>query len=216
MESSGHYVGTINIDDPIPSCVNKIVIWQPNGAYTSAEATTLSTWVRTGKGLMINAEWGPNWDVSELTSAFGVIVNYGAAEDSNDFDTYVFWPIYQFDNFVSHPILNGVSRVEMLAGSTFTTGSGTIIRTDNDGTGNPADAPVAVALSVGTGRVAIFDDTNWIDNTYINKEDNRLMAQNTIAWLDFEDNAIPEFPTMALPIAAVIGLVFLFQRRNSK
>jgi ABC-type Zn2+ transport system substrate-binding protein/surface adhesin len=29
-------------------------------------------------------------------------------------------------------------------------------------------------------------------------------------------NGIPEFPTVALPIAAVIGMVFLFQNKNKK
>ncbi|TRZ88904.1 MAG: PEF-CTERM sorting domain-containing protein [Methanosarcinales archaeon] len=29
-------------------------------------------------------------------------------------------------------------------------------------------------------------------------------------------NSIPEFPTVTLPIAAVLGLVFIFQQRKNK
>lgn len=49
---------------------------------------------------------------------------------------------------------------------------------------------------------------------------------NMIGFDDFEyetyqdctngDCSIPEFPTVALPVIAVIGLVFLFQRRKGK
>jgi PKD repeat protein len=31
-----------------------------------------------------------------------------------------------------------------------------------------------------------------------------------------EDNGIPEFPTVAIPIAAIIGLALIFQRRKDK
>src|SRR5659263_152213 len=72
--------------------------------------------------------------------------------------------------------------------------------------GNPPLTDIsAVMIGESTG-FAIFEKTNLAD---LNIDDLGQPIKVTAQGI-----GIPEFPTMALPIAAVIGLLFLFQRRK--
>ncbi len=231
MQAGGYYVGTVDINEGIPACVNKIVVlglknnFHITSPYTAADGTLLNNWVSQGKGLMILGDFSSYADDTQaLTQAFGVTQGRNIISDSDNNDGgNTWWPVFGPDNFAAHPILSSVSGFEILAGSSLAPDSGTIVRTDDDGTANPGDAPVAIALSSGQGRVVIVGDTNWLTEYPLadgyHKQDNKKVAMNTLAWLDFEDqpgNSIPEFPTIVLPIAAMIGLMFLIYRRKGK
>jgi len=228
MQSAGYYVGTVNITIGIPACVNKIVVLGIKGnyhitsPYTVADGALLNSWVSSGKGLMILGDHTTFADDTQaLTQAFGVTQDANRITDSNDFDTYTYWPIFGPDNFAAHQILSSVSGFEILAGESLAPDAGTIVRTDDDGTADPGDAPVVVALSQGQGRVVIFGDSDWLteyrDADGYHKKDNKKIAMQTLAWLDkHPENHIPEFPLIALPVVGVIGLVFLLLSRREK
>jgi len=196
LELMGYTVATINIDDGIPDNVVKLIVSAAGGgamiseAYSTSEAILLEQWVNDGGELLVLAEWGSMFTdrTDEICAQFGVTQNADYVVDTDDYVTSNSWIIYEGDNLDStHPILNDVISVQFQAGCTFDSTDGVIIRTDDDGTATPSDAPVAVAKEWGAGRVAIFGDYNWIsdygDDTY-HLLDNSKLAINTILWLN--------------------------------
>ncbi len=57
--------------------------------------------------------------------------------------------------------------------------------------------------------------TDMIEARFINFQQ-VIVTSNTAEKTWTTDNAIPEFPTVALPIAAILGLAFFFQRRRNE
>jgi hypothetical protein len=180
----------------IPENIMKLVLlgasqgttlWEP---YSSVEGDMLEAWVDDGGELMVLTEYGGmfTYYTEEACIPFGVTPRYDMVTDPIDYDTYPYWVIYQSDNFApSHPIFTGVSAVEFQASCSLDTSSGEIIITDADA--NPDEEPVAVAMEYGDGRVAIFGDYDWLTNYHFtdegySKEDNAIMAMNTIYWLN--------------------------------
>lgn len=194
MQAAGYTVATIDIDQGIPANVKVIIVVGTranlaiDSAYNAADGTLLADWVSSGGELLITGDWG-NYGVGteELMKAFGVTPQKNMVTDNTDFDTGNFWVIYQSDNFAVHPIFAGVVASEHFAGESLATSAGAIITADADA--NPSGAVVAVALEWGSGRVAMFGDSNWIGHYVIeveygyNKVDNAKVAMNTIYWL---------------------------------
>lgn len=80
-------------------------------------------------------------------------------------------------------------------GTDFPTTSGSFCRPDSvTVTVNPGASLGIKGFSIGAGPASITGEL--------------IVASNTIN--------VPEFPTVALPVAAVIGLVFLFQQKKRK
>jgi uncharacterized repeat protein (TIGR01451 family) len=95
--------------------------------------------------------------------------------------------IYQVDNFdISHPILDGVATLELLASSSLSPDTNASVTTDADAI--PATVPVMAAFTDSAGCVALSTDTNWISvigaiNGYF-KADNARVARQMIQWLN--------------------------------
>jgi len=201
LQTAGYTVATINIDQGIPTNVKVIIVVGTkansaiDSAYTAADGTLLADWVSSGGGLMITGDWG-NFGVGteELMKAFDVTPQKNMVTDITDFDTGNFWVIYQSDNFAAHPIFAGVVATEHFAGESLATSAGAIITADADA--DPSGAVVAVALEWGSGRIAMFGDSNWIGHYELeyeygyNKVDNAKVAMNTIYWLSLGPHAL--------------------------
>jgi uncharacterized repeat protein (TIGR01451 family) len=112
-----------------------------------------------------------------------------AVSDPTNFDSLGpanSWVIYQADDFVNHPILNGVTGLEFLASSSLSPNTDAIVTTDADA--NPVTVPVMAAFTDGAGCVSLSTDTNWISvigaiDGYF-KQNNARVARQTVTWLN--------------------------------
>lgn len=217
LQAAGFTVATVNINEGIPSNVKKIIVMglQSNygllSPYTAAEGTMLANWVSEGGELMLLSDHTAfTVDTRELFKAFGVTPQNNYVTDPTDYDAVDYWVIYQSDNFATHPILTGVTATEHLCGCSLEATSGIIITTDADAT--PSSVPVAVALEWGSGRVAMFGDTNWVqtfENGY-SKVNNAQVAMQTIYWLNERPPAgVPEFDLGIPLMTAILTALYL-------
>lgn len=197
LAASGYAVGTVNVSaGPIPACVDVLLVRGLAGdiflpsAYSAAEGTVLRDWAVAGHGLLIASDFGAHTgNTQALFQPFGYTLANGFVTDSNDYDNtgpFNYWVIYQSDNFSSHPILNGVSAIELLASSWFNPSTNAIVRTDNNATAVPANVPVLAAFTQGQGCVVLSADSNWMadSGSGYHKQNNALAARQMVSWLD--------------------------------
>jgi hypothetical protein len=174
-------------------------------SYNTSEIGMIVDYVSNGGGLVL---WGDNQifctELDPIGQEFGLFVNTtGALEDSDDFVTSIYpnnFSIYwDGANIGTHPIMDGVDRVETDISTAFISiGSGTaLISTDSDGTttwegGTPAiDIPVFAATSYNLGRVvfmtdyelAAASDTESDGFPLLYDSDNPIFVANIFKWL---------------------------------
>ena len=85
---------------------------------------------------------------------------------------------------------------------------------DNDGTGGPDALSDTLDLTIiSTGPLNRYYEIQFNDeyDTILGG----VTVTDTGAWNRFASN-VPEFPTIALPVAAILGLAFIFQRRKEE
>jgi hypothetical protein len=101
---------------------------------------------------------------------------------------------------------------------------------DDKGQGNAGFGAMLTAIDRESGDqqtvqyIKIQMDQNWdgvlptnVDDYSVVLHVTRLPGNPESVWLGLDEeevNEIPEFPTVALPVAAILGLAFMFQRRK--
>lgn|GEM_PF-2360061 len=199
LTANGFNVGSVDISGGVnpPPCVDVLIVYglSQNRAiaspYTPAEGALLQAWAASGHGLMLFGDWG-----NFRAGTDALFQTYGYTQqgpnpvtDVTDFDAPAppppnAWVIYQTDNFAGHPILNGVTSLELLAGSWLSSATDAIITTDADAV--PANAPVMAAFAAGAGCVTLVTDSNWVGvagGGYF-KQNNATVARQAIQWLN--------------------------------
>ena len=195
LVTAGYNVGTVDLSaGPIPSCVDILIILGLaanqglSSDYMAADGATLQTWVANGHSLALFSDWGARKQQTQaLFQTFGyTVLGDTAVSDPTDFDPLGpggLWVIYQPDNFAAHPILSGVSMLELLLSAWLTPATDAIVTTDADAI--PPSTPVMAAFSEGQGCVVLSADSNWvssIDNGYL--KENPTVALQMIDWLN--------------------------------
>ncbi|MFX1484960.1 MAG: hypothetical protein ACFFCP_17415, partial [Promethearchaeota archaeon] len=136
--------------------------------YNASEISYIVDYVTGGGGLLL---WGDNnaycQQIDPIGQEFDLFVNTtGVISESDDYDTWPEYMIYEGDKIGAHPIMDGVERIEVdLSNAFISIGSGTaLISTDDDGTatwgdGTPAiNLPVYAATTHEMGRVVFLTD----------------------------------------------------------
>ena len=186
-----------------------IVIYNGASNYTAPEIDVLREFVERGGGLFLICDWSTYYEeTNEIISPFGMIVN-GSSYLTDLDDGWVdpspsSYIAYEGGNIGAHPIMAGVSRIEIDRGCGFSAiGSGTaLVTTDNDGTAGwrnltatvtgSADAvPVIVATEYDHGRVIVLPDINFLSagdsdgDSYgtLYDSDNDVFITNAFYWL---------------------------------
>lgn len=184
-----------------------LIISEGITAYSNPEITAIHNFVDQGGGLILLGDWGTFGDNTDaIGQEYGLIRNSSLVYLSDTDDGILLgnsYLIYEGTNIGTHPVTQGVNRIEVDRGTGFTAlGSGTaLVTTDNDGTSEwydnginywPADAvPVFAANTYGLGRVVYLTDVNFIDNgdpdgdgdvTFMDS-DNNLFLINAFQWL---------------------------------
>ncbi|MFW9841363.1 MAG: hypothetical protein ACFFES_10750 [Candidatus Thorarchaeota archaeon] len=186
-----------------------VVIFNGGQNYTGPEKDYLREYVAGGGSLFLLCDWSTyNIATNDLIAEFGMEVNgtsFLADTDDGYIDTapssYLH---YEEGNFANHPIMNGVTRIEIDRGCGFSnTGGGVpLVFTDDDGTSlwrnqtstnnGAADAvPVIVATEFAFGRIVVLPDINFIGtgdpdgDSYpqLYDAENDVFLANTMYWL---------------------------------
>ncbi len=175
----------VAITNSVPSCIEKLVIshapgaCNPAGIGAAAEAAVLD-WVNNQGGeLLILEEFvGCGGGSAALTAAFGATWN------GNSVITIGF-PGEAYTGAAlnaAHPIMAGVTTMNMQAGSDFTS-DGTLTTIVTDPTN---DLPVLLAGPVNDGCVVISGDSNWMSELSgaIDIADSRVAANNVFNFMN--------------------------------
>ena len=179
-----------------------LVIIDGSISYSPLEIAFLEGYVANGGALLL---WG-NYvslvtEVDPIGQEFGLHINItGYIEDSDDYESATYYVIYDGANIGTHPIMDGVDRLEVFVGGAFNSiGTGTaLVSTDNDGTstwddGSPAgNLAVYAAMTYEMGKVVFLTD---IDLGIVTTDgdgdgfgglydsDNPVFVGNVLKWL---------------------------------
>ncbi len=214
LAAAGYSVGSVDISTgSIPSCVSIIIVMglagnlHLNATYSNTEANLLHDWVNTGHSLMLSGDWGTfRNETQPLFAVFGYEQAGSYVSDPSDFDPAGptsppnSWVIYQTDNFVSHPILNGATELQLQASSWLSPTVNVIVTTDGDAL--PPRVPVMVALEEGAGCVLLAGDSNWLtttNNGAYAKRSNAQIARQAVDWLGSCLGLLPPPPPSPTP-----------------
>ncbi|TFF94663.1 hypothetical protein EU546_04600, partial [Candidatus Thorarchaeota archaeon] len=174
-------------------------------AYMPSEISVIVDFVSRGGGFFaIGDQLVYSTELTNVTSEFGIAYNSinGSIWEDDDYDTYNRYLIYDNDNFVNHPIMSGVDKLEFDLTTGFSQiGVGTaLVVTDDDGTahwynmgitGEATAVPLAVATEFNLGRVVAIADYNMPTNTdpdgdtfhTLFDSDNAVFLANAFYWL---------------------------------
>jgi len=199
LVANGFSIGSVDISGGvIPPCVDILIVqggshgYFLSSPYTAADGALLQTWTASGHSLLLSGEFGPfKGDTDEVFQSFGYnLQGNNAVTDPTDFDPDPAapadtWVIYQTDNFAPHPVLNGITSIELLASSWMTPNTNAIVTTDADAV--PPNASVMTAFTHGSGCAVLVTDSNWNSvigalNGYF-KENNAQLALQVVEWL---------------------------------
>lgn len=170
-------------------------------SFSEEELRALRNYVVAGGGLVIaaNEHIGPHWWFSNsqskqpLTALFGVgTTETNIADAQTGRDGTPGYPLLFADaGSAAHPIMTGVDSVQSLGMS--------VLRPDNPAgsvllrsgeAATPANAPAAVALEFGKGRVVVLGDAKWLQPDSFAQADNAQFFQNIIHWVTGEEDRI--------------------------
>ncbi|MBE0526351.1 MAG: hypothetical protein IH631_05375, partial [Candidatus Thorarchaeota archaeon] len=173
-------------------------------AYDPPEIAVLNNYVIDGGSLFLLGDTTFLSDhIDAIANEFGLVYNTtaGNIEESDDYDTYNAYLVYNQSNFAIHPIMEGVERMEFDLCTAFESiGTGTaLVVADDDGTvtwsgtGTIVDGlALAVATTKGKGRVVAISDINLPMVHYDSEgdgygvmldSDNDVFLANTFIWL---------------------------------
>ncbi len=178
-----------------------LVICDGSLEYNTTEIAYITDFVAEGGALLL---WGDHTvfgaQIDPIGQEFGLQYNNsGWLEDTDDFVEYISIIAYEGDNIGTHPIMEGVERLEVDRSTGFNfIGSGTaLISTDSDNTsvwsnGGPAfNLPVFAATTYNMGRVVFLTDVNLGEVTDGDNDgfsdlydsDNPVFVANVFKWL---------------------------------
>ncbi|MFX1563490.1 MAG: hypothetical protein ACFFDP_09300 [Promethearchaeota archaeon] len=179
-----------------------LVICDGSSAYSASENASIVDFVAAGGGLLLLGDNGGNRDrIDPISNVFGL--DWHDTDDLEDSDDYIGstdYVIYDGANIGTHAITQGVSRIEINAGTGMVSiGSGTaLVSTDTDGSAswggvNPANGVAALAATTyQLGRVVCITDFQFFQGTSdfdgdgisdFHEHDNILLTVNTFQWL---------------------------------
>jgi len=182
------------------------VVFIADGAlnYTAPEIAFLTEYVHEGGSLFLV---GDNTVFSEqinpIANEFGLSYNTTAGHvlEADSFDTYNAYLVYNQSNFATHPIMEGVTRMEFDLCTAFQSidSATALVWTDDDGTATWSNTATSVdglalaaATTAGKGRVVAITDANLPMTDYdpegdgygnMLDSDNDIFLANVFIWL---------------------------------
>jgi hypothetical protein len=162
--------------------------------YDATELDAIESWVRSGGGLVVFAEteqrkYGNS--VEDLVGRFGVGIDNVTVQDPahsfRDVPTWVLGAATGADRAWGDDVLAGVVQsCWYRAGSLHLlpdAADDAVVAVRTHGTARPADAGLLALVRAGSGRVAVFADSDLCGDDSLNDLDNATLWRNTVTWL---------------------------------
>lgn len=140
-----------------------------SGGLSATELAALQGWLSTGGTLIVTVEYSPLVHYNALMAPYGVsfaqIAQQGVATVVGN-----------------HPITSGVTTIKFAAESEVFFGSNALLLAKG-----PTQKDFAIVMESSTGftsggRILAFGDHNMFTDSYINTNDNVLLAGNMVTW----------------------------------
>ncbi|TFG28462.1 hypothetical protein EU528_11145 [Candidatus Thorarchaeota archaeon] len=176
--------------------------------YNESQVNFVEEWVSSGGGLFVLSEFGPfGNNLDPITDRFGFMRNSTCIiSDSDDWEDYDRYVIYESENIANHSVTLWTSRIELAGGAAFDSipeNAVPIIVSDIDSTagwynesylyvGQWNGSISAAVAPYGMGRISVVLDTSIIDNLWDYNNDglanyfeheNDFFAVNNVRWL---------------------------------
>lgn len=150
------------------------------------EIDVLEKFVKNGNGLVLLALSGGDKGLmnnqNKLSQKFGISFQNTAVKDDRNnagLPTMVI-----IDNVVDHPITEGVNDLLYPSGCSLKNSKDAVPIAITSGTGDPANAPIAVITGYGDGRVLCIGSYEiWRNGGGIKHQGNKTFALNAFRWL---------------------------------
>jgi hypothetical protein len=182
-----------------------IFIADGTSSYTTNEIGKITNFVYAGGGLFLLGDLSSySAQIDPIANVFGIDINETAGYICDLDEGWGLYPPsiipYESANFGTHPVTQGISRIEINRGTGLASiGGGTaLISTDTDGTsiwdsGAPANGiPIMAATQYHYGRVIVLTDLNFVETFYDDDgdgdtdffdSDNERLTVNSFQWL---------------------------------
>ncbi|MFG1695959.1 DUF6421 family protein [Nonomuraea sp. NPDC049309] len=157
---------------------------QGSPVFTPAELDAIESYVRGGGGLVVLAEeeqdkYGNN--LADLLARFGVRVEHTTVRDpGHSFRGVATWVLGE--RSTQSGLLAGVRTACFYRSGVLAAGEGAEVLFRTSQAAAPAEAPLAVALRHGKGRVVVFADSDLFGDDSIEDHDHRRLWGNVITW----------------------------------
>jgi hypothetical protein len=157
---------------------------------TDAELDVVESFVRAGGGLVVMAECDQDVSGSNLTTLlarFGVrVVSTTVQEGARRHKDVATWVLADLADARDVGVLAGVGdacfyRAGVLDVSDAPAGSVEVLARTS-ATADPANAPLAVAVTAGQGRVVVLADSDLFGDDSIDELDHRALWANCVTW----------------------------------
>ncbi|MDX6221716.1 MAG: hypothetical protein QOD91_770 [Frankiales bacterium] len=162
--------------------------WLGSPVLTADEIAAVERFVRAGGGLIVLGEcdqdkYGNN--LNELLGRFGVRIVTTTVQDKHNHNGVATWVLA---DLVPHPVLASEDLLAGVGGACFYR-AGVIEAADaqvlarTSPTADPAGLPLAVTVEPGSGRVAVFADSDLFGDDSIADYQHAELWANTVAWV---------------------------------
>jgi len=217
LEEAGHQVDRIETSLPTsePFPWEVLVIPFPKKPFSAEESLALHEHLRSGKGLLLLAEWGDLFDhvdhLNELTSPYGIQIQRDRVTDLTEhltqevrlggilLDEQPTLHFVRIRTFADHPVSEGLEELIYFSGCSLRASDPAVVlaSTEESSFGDldldqeldddeaQGSLPIAVS-SEAAGRLVVVGDCNIAANGYIEEGDNMKFVIQTIEWLLYE------------------------------
>lgn len=141
------------------------------GALSATEQSNLQKWVKAGGTLIVTGDYISTAESDTFTNWLGVKF------------TTPFYTGTGSPTSATACLTRGVKKMYVAGGGTFNVPTGVnLLIAEDTASKRPMMAEATIVVIKGVGRVLIFGDHNMFTDSYIAKNDNRLLAQNVCRW----------------------------------
>jgi hypothetical protein len=153
---------------------------------TGAELDVVESYVRSGGGLVVMAECDQDVsgnNLNDLLARFGVrVVSTTVQEGSRRHKDVATWVLADLADPRDVGVLAGVGEACFYRAGVLDVSEAATVLARTSGTADPANAPLAVALTAGQGRVVVLADSDLFGDDSIDELDHRALWASCVTW----------------------------------
>jgi hypothetical protein len=153
---------------------------------TDVELDVIESYVRSGGGLVVMAECDQDVsgnNLNDLLARFGVrVVSTTVQEGSRRHKDVATWVLADLADPRDVGVLARVGEACFYRAGVLDVSEAATVLARTSGTADPANAPLAVALTAGQGRVVVLADSDLFGDDSIDELDHRALWASCVTW----------------------------------